>query len=132
MDRVEAEAIDDSGREACVVVLLDLAGRVEQHEDRLRRLEAAARQNSRTSLAPPSQDPPKTRAQRQQQHPGEPSGDPEPLAIRNFANIRGPAAAAGALATPETAVEGSEEGVATGLRSVLTRSARSPTSSSAR
>ena len=64
MDRVEAEAIYDSGREACVAVLLDLAGRVEQHEDRLRRLEAAARRDSRTSSAPPSQDPPKTRAQR--------------------------------------------------------------------
>ena len=64
MDRAEAEAIYDSGREACVEVLLDLAGRVEQHEDRLRRLEEQARRDSRTSSAPPSQDPPKTRAQR--------------------------------------------------------------------
>jgi transposase len=64
MDRVEAEAIYDSGREACVEFILELAGRVEQHEERLRRLEEQARQDSRTSSRPPSQDPPKTRAQR--------------------------------------------------------------------
>ena len=64
MDRSEAEAIYDSGREACVEFILDLAGSVEQHEDRLRRLEGQARQDSRTSSSPPSQDPPKTRRQR--------------------------------------------------------------------
>lgn len=64
MDRVEAEAIYDSGREACVEFILELAGRVKQHEDRLRRLEEQARQDSRTSSRPPSTDPPKTRAQR--------------------------------------------------------------------
>jgi transposase len=64
MDRAEAEAIYDSGREACVQCILDLAGRVEQHEDRLKRLEEQARQDSRTSSKPPSMDPPKTRAQR--------------------------------------------------------------------
>jgi transposase len=64
MDRAEAEAIYDSGREACVEVLLDLAGRLSQHEDRLKRLEAQARQDSRTSSKPPSADPPKSRAQR--------------------------------------------------------------------
>ncbi len=64
MDRVEAEAIYDSGREACVEFIVDLAGRFEQHEDRLRRLEEQARQDSRTSSRPPSADPPKTRAQR--------------------------------------------------------------------
>ena len=64
MDRAEALAIYDSGREACVEVILDLAGRVEQHEDRLRRLEEQVRRDSRTSSAPPSMDPPKTRAQR--------------------------------------------------------------------
>ena len=35
-----------------------------QHEDRLKRLEEQARQDSRTSSKPPSMDPPKTRAQR--------------------------------------------------------------------
>ena len=64
MDRAEAEAIYDSGREACVEFILDLAGRFAQHEDRLKRLEDQARQDSRTSSKPPSQDPPKTRQQR--------------------------------------------------------------------
>ena len=54
MDRAEAEAIYDSGREACVEFILDLAGRVGQHEDRLKRLEEQARQDSRTSSRPPS------------------------------------------------------------------------------
>ena len=64
MDRVEAEAIYDSGREACVQFILDLASRVQQLDQRLERLEAQARQDSRTSSKPPSTDPPKTRAQR--------------------------------------------------------------------
>ena len=64
MERVEAEAIYDSGREVCVQFILDLAARVEQHEERLARLEAQQRQDSRTSSKPPSSDPPKTRAQR--------------------------------------------------------------------
>jgi hypothetical protein len=62
MDRADAEAIYDSGREACVEFILELAACVEQHEDRLKRLEEQARQDSRTSSTPPSQDPPKTRA----------------------------------------------------------------------
>jgi transposase len=64
MDRAEAEAIYDAGREVCVEFILELAGRVEQHGQRLERLEAQARQDSRTSSKPPSSDPPKTRAQR--------------------------------------------------------------------
>jgi transposase len=71
MDRVEAEVIYDSGRERCVEVILELAGamevlgaRCEQLEERIRRLEEQARQDSRTSSRPPSQDPPKTRQQR--------------------------------------------------------------------
>ena len=64
MDRAEAEAIYDSGRQLCVQVILDLAAKVEQHEQRLMRLEAQARQDSRTSGKPPSSDPPKSRAQR--------------------------------------------------------------------
>jgi transposase len=64
MERVEAEAIYDSGREACVEFILDLVGRVERHEERLARLEAQLRQDSRSSSKPPSSDPPKTRAQR--------------------------------------------------------------------
>src|SRR3954470_9494201 len=64
MDRAEAEAIYDAGRDVCVQFILDLAAQVEQHGDRLRRLEEQARQDSRTSSRPPSQDPPKTRQQR--------------------------------------------------------------------
>src|SRR5947209_8289397 len=64
MDRAEAEAIYDAGREVCVEFILELAARVEQHEERLARLEAQARQDSRTSSKPPSSDLPKTRAQR--------------------------------------------------------------------
>jgi transposase len=64
MERAEAEAIYDAGREACVEFMLELAGRVQQHGDRLKRLEEQARQDSRTSSKPPSQDPPKTRQQR--------------------------------------------------------------------
>ena len=64
MDRAEAEAIYDAGRDACVQFVLDLAARVEGLEERLRRLEGQARQDSRTSSKPPSQDPPKTRQRR--------------------------------------------------------------------
>jgi transposase len=71
MDRSEAEAIYQSGREYCVGVILELAGaverlgaRCEQLEERIRRLEENARQDSRTSSRPPSSDAPKTRQQR--------------------------------------------------------------------
>jgi transposase len=74
MERAEAEAIYDSGRERCVEVMLELAGSVERLreqcerlEDRIRRLEEQARRDSRTSSTPPSQDPPKTRQQRRAQ-----------------------------------------------------------------
>lgn len=67
MDRAEAEAVYDAGREACVEFILELAARVEQFEDRLRRLEEQTRRDSRTSSKPPSQDPPKTRQQRRAQ-----------------------------------------------------------------
>ena len=68
MDRAEAEAIYDAGRDACVTFLLELTAGYERQivglEERLARLEAQARQDSRTSSKPPSSDPPKTRAQR--------------------------------------------------------------------
>jgi transposase len=64
MERAEAEAVYDAGREVCVQFILDLAARVDQLEERLTRLEAQARQDSRTSSKPPSMDPPKTRQQR--------------------------------------------------------------------
>ena len=64
MDRAEAEAIYDAGREVCVEFILELAAGVELVEERLARLEARACQDSRTSSRPPSSDPPKTRVQR--------------------------------------------------------------------
>jgi transposase len=71
MDRAEAEAIYDSGRERCVEFILELVGSVERLtaacgvlEERVRVLEGQARQDSRTSSRPPSLDPPKTRQQR--------------------------------------------------------------------
>ena len=68
MERAEAEAIYDAGREACVTFLLELTAGYEQQiaglEERLSRLEAQARQDSRTSSKPPSTDPPKSRAER--------------------------------------------------------------------
>ena len=71
MERAEAEAIYDAGRDRCVEVILELAGSVERLtaqtrllEERVRRLEERSRQNSRTGSKPPSQDPPKTRQQR--------------------------------------------------------------------
>jgi transposase len=64
VERVEAEAIYDAGREACVAFILGLAAEVGQHSDRLKRLEEQTRQDSRTSSKPPSSDPPKTRQQR--------------------------------------------------------------------
>ena len=50
MDRAEAQAIYDSGREACVEFILELAGGVGEHEDRLSQLEQQARQDSRTQF----------------------------------------------------------------------------------
>ncbi len=68
MDRAEAEAIFDAGREACVEFLLELTSGYEAQiaalEERIRRVEEQARRDSRTSSMPPSQDPPKTRQQR--------------------------------------------------------------------
>ena len=66
MDRAEAEALYDAGREACVGFLLELTSgydaQIARLEERIRRLEEQARQDSRTSSKPPSSDPPKTRA----------------------------------------------------------------------
>jgi len=68
MERAEAEAIYDAGREACVQFLVDLTARHERQiarlEARIERLEEQARQSSRNSSKPPSADPPKTRQER--------------------------------------------------------------------
>jgi hypothetical protein len=60
MDRSGAEAIYDSGRKACVKVLLVLANQVERLEGRVERLEGEVRElrrDSGNSSLPPSADP---------------------------------------------------------------------------
>ncbi|MCA1678563.1 MAG: IS66 family transposase [Actinobacteria bacterium] len=64
MERAEAEAIYDAGRERCVKAILELAGRCKRVEDRIGRLEEQTRQSSRNSSKPPSEDRPKTRKER--------------------------------------------------------------------
>jgi transposase len=71
VERAEAEAICDLGRDRCVEVILELAASVERLtaqtvllEERVRRLEEQSRQSSRTGSKPPSEDPPQTRQQR--------------------------------------------------------------------
>jgi transposase len=68
MDRAEAEAVFDAGRDVCVEFLLELTAgydaQIARLEERIRRLEEQARRDSRTSSMPPSSDPPKTRRQR--------------------------------------------------------------------
>ena len=65
MERAEAEAIYDQGREVVVAVLLRmdeqiqrLEKRVAQQDERIARLEREAKRSSRNSSQPPSQDPP--------------------------------------------------------------------------
>lgn len=68
MDRAEAEAVYDAGRNACVEFLLELTSgydaQIARLEERIGRLEEQGRRDSRTSSKPPSSDPPKTRQQR--------------------------------------------------------------------
>lgn len=67
MERLEAEGVYDSGREACVAFLIGLVAGQRRLEERLGVLEAAALASSRNSSSPPSMDAPKTRQQRRQQ-----------------------------------------------------------------
>ena len=64
MEREEAEAIYDSGREACVKFLIGLMKTQVRLEERVGVLEAKASASSRNSSSPPSTDAPKTRQQR--------------------------------------------------------------------
>ncbi len=61
---MEAEAIYDSGREACVEFLVGLMKTQVRLEERLRAVETKAAASSRNSSSPPSTDAPKTRQQR--------------------------------------------------------------------
>jgi transposase len=58
VERAEAEAIYDAGREAVVEVLLAMDRRIAQLEARVEQLERRLGRNSRNSSSPPSQDPP--------------------------------------------------------------------------
>jgi len=65
MERAEAEAIYEQGREAVVAALLtlsaqiaELSARLAQQEERIAELEQRLNRNSRNSSLPPSQDPP--------------------------------------------------------------------------
>jgi len=58
MERVEAEAIYDAGRERCVDFILALEARYERLEVRVEKLEEQLRRSSHNSSLPPSQDPP--------------------------------------------------------------------------
>ena len=64
VERSEAEAIYDSGREACVEFLIGLAAGQRRLEERLRVLEAKTAASSRNSSQPPSADVSKTRQER--------------------------------------------------------------------
>lgn len=65
MERVDAEAVFEQGREVVVAVLLRmdeqirvLSERVARQEERIAQLERQAKRSSRNSSQPPSQDPP--------------------------------------------------------------------------
>ncbi len=58
VERREAEAIYEAGRERCVDFIVALATRYEQLEARVEKLEEQLRRSSRNSSLPPSQDPP--------------------------------------------------------------------------
>ena len=58
MERAEAEAIYDAGREAVVEVLLAMDRRIQQLEARVEKLERELAKSSRNSSLPPSSDPP--------------------------------------------------------------------------
>jgi transposase len=62
VERAEAEAVYDAGREACVEFLVELTARYERQvtrlEARIERLEEKQRENSQNSSRPPSTDPP--------------------------------------------------------------------------
>jgi transposase len=81
MDRTEAEAIYDSGRNACVKVLLALANQVERLEGRVERLEEEIRElrrDSDNSSLPPSADPRRGKRERKRsdRKPGGQPGHP--------------------------------------------------------
>lgn len=84
MERAEAEAIYEQGREAVVAVLMRmdeqiarLSERVAGQDERIGELERRLNRNSRDSSAPPSQDPPgERRREREQPSPRQQGAQP--------------------------------------------------------
>jgi transposase len=77
VERVEAEAIYDAGREAVVEVLLAMDRRIVQLEARVEKLERQLAKNSGNSSRPPSSDPPRRAVGRGKDRSGrKPGGQP--------------------------------------------------------
>jgi transposase len=74
VERSEAEAIYDAGREAVVEVLLAMDRRIQQLEARVGKLERQLSRSSRNSSSPPSSDPPSTVPRRGKDSSGRQSG----------------------------------------------------------
>jgi hypothetical protein len=80
VERAEAEAIYDAGREACVEFLVELSARYERQvvrlEARIERLDERLREDSRNCSRPPSQDPPGARRRERSPTKRPPGGQP--------------------------------------------------------
>ncbi len=76
MERVEAEAIYDAGREAVVEVLLAMDRRIVQLEARVEKLERQLAKNSGNSSQPPSTDPPRAPGRGKDRSGRKPGGQP--------------------------------------------------------
>jgi transposase len=76
VERREAEAIYDAGREVVVEVLLRMDRQIQQLAGRVERLERELRRNSRNSSQPPSQDRPKPRPRSKGRSPRKQGGQP--------------------------------------------------------
>jgi transposase len=74
VERAEAEAIYDAGREAVVEVLLAMDRRIQQLEARVEKLERELSRSSRNSSRPPSSDPPGTAPKRGKDSSGRRAG----------------------------------------------------------
>lgn len=81
MERAEAEAIYDSGRETVIAVLLrmdeqiqQLTARVAKQGERIAELERRLNRSSRNSSVPPSQDPPNAPQRKRPDPSGRPQG----------------------------------------------------------
>jgi transposase len=76
VERHEAEAIYDAGREVVVEVLLRMDRQIQQLTARVDRLERELRKNSRNSSQPPSQDGPAKPAKRRSRSTGRSGREP--------------------------------------------------------